>query len=932
MNNWTKKQNSEIPHVIAGPMVRLVTNKEVNIWVAVKTNAKITLKIYKPYISSDNTTFDSMLASSTVTPKKAGENLYIACVTAKSTSDKLFYIDDDFGPYGTNGVPYGYNLEFEALGSFHDDGILKVGGNGINKIVFDESPYHYKIDPDSAAKKLPSFVVTPDLVNDLNLFHGSCRKPHGGGIDALTVLHDRIASSFDGIEDGVVIRPQLLCLTGDQIYADDVGTSLLHMIDSYHDSGSIIGWKEKLPHTGVTDELLRTTQRHKILENILEIPAVDEDHAHNHLFRMSEYILMYCMAWSPELWTDDFPSFSEIIYPLVQSDYEVSKFYNVNVVRGNIKSKEGEFIDRTHDDISDYYKENKELRIFRDGLPNVRKALANISTLMVFDDHDVTDDWFFNEAWCLNVLEGDNGEVINLNKRDLGRRLMQNGMSAIALCQFWGNSPYKFLSEYTSGGKILKAINEINTLGNNANSDSNINLWNTLDNALIPELDTTSNPHRLKSKDDYSTYDWSWYLEKGNYEIFGLDIRTNRVFNQGVDGYSGLISNQSLDHQVKDVGFNKDKELSILLIGAPVIGVPSIEQSIGVIKDWVGPVTNFIHLTDISKESVDLESWNLDPTVKHTLFSKMLKRQTVENPALGKEHRALFLSGDVHYAFTNKVDYRVNNSFNEGELSSNFGGKLGLKIAQCCSSAIKNFDNGFNPGVSTNFMQHQRSKMPNLYPYSFYLDSLIHVYDKRSYANKVMALFTGDDEKMYGWNSTSGLETSDFNSSKKAIFDSDGTPAWLGSPMFPKRQCIEVEGDPIVHLKEEKLKFWIKDDITPQNTGNSTNTIQDWYYDLNFSESDPVLSNLEDIPSIDNSMESFLKLTAEHRQKSKEEGVTNGSFIVGYPNIGNIEFNWVGGEHKITHNITWINDKGKTDFLEGNTVNYAITQHIVDLD
>ena len=36
---------------------------------------------------------------------------------------------------------------------------------------------------------------------------------------------------------------------------------------------------------------------------------------------------------------------------------------------------------------------------FRKNLPKVQRALANVPTYMILDDHDVTDDYFLNPIW-----------------------------------------------------------------------------------------------------------------------------------------------------------------------------------------------------------------------------------------------------------------------------------------------------------------------------------------------------------------------------------------------------------------------------------------------------------------------------------------------------------------------------------------------------
>ena len=70
---------------------------------------------------------------------------------------------------------------------------------------------------------------------------------------------------------------------------------------------------------------------------------------------------------------------------------------------------------------------------FYDSLPRVRRALANVPTYMVFDDHDVTDDWNIGRAWRDQVYTS-----------PLGRRIITNALVAYALFQDWGNDPLRY--------------------------------------------------------------------------------------------------------------------------------------------------------------------------------------------------------------------------------------------------------------------------------------------------------------------------------------------------------------------------------------------------------------------------------------------------------------------------------------------------------
>lgn len=68
----------------------------------------------------------------------------------------------------------------------------------------------------------------------------------------------------------------------------------------------------------------------------------------------------------------------------------------------------------------------KILQEFRRTLPKVQRALANVPTYMMLDDHDVTDDYFLNPMWRDRVLTS-----------EMGQAILHNAMVAYALFQDW---------------------------------------------------------------------------------------------------------------------------------------------------------------------------------------------------------------------------------------------------------------------------------------------------------------------------------------------------------------------------------------------------------------------------------------------------------------------------------------------------------------
>jgi hypothetical protein len=137
---------------------------------------------------------------------------------------------------------------------------------------------------------------------------------------------------------------------------------------------------------------------------------------------------MYLFVWSDVLWPKDLPVFDDIVQPItlfVRSD-QTSRL--VSYLRKHLKSTIDE--------------ELKYIANFRSTLSDVRRALANIPTYMIFDDHEVTDDWNSTRRFCSQVYG-----------TSLGLRVVQNALAAFSLCQAWGNEPERFAG--TAAGAVL---------------------------------------------------------------------------------------------------------------------------------------------------------------------------------------------------------------------------------------------------------------------------------------------------------------------------------------------------------------------------------------------------------------------------------------------------------------------------------------------
>lgn len=666
---WPNKLSDRIddlPLVIAGPILRRVEKDQVSVWIVFKEEVSdIKLAVFKDY--------DICLESSSTEAIKLGEKLFMSVVTANlpGPDPELQQLEPD-----TN---YDYNISFfhdaeNASKTLYDHGVI----SNANTLAERMDLISYKDEG------LPSFALPPSDINNLRVVHASCRKPHGGKDGALSTLDVMIENSRDG--SNIIDpkhRPHLLFMTGDQIYADDVADALLYMLDNAIDA--LAGWKESLPliQKWIPDvdqdkfldpnfdsyvAALRPGVRSAIIRDENDKGAsfsVDKDSdgdiGKSHLMHLMEYILMYVFVWSDVLW----PPKPEEQEATNDSGMPNSEHVFLNGLDSNKKTI--------------FNNENKALSEFRKDLPYVRKALANVPTYMMFDDHEVTDDWFLRTKWVQNTIGLDNVS----GGSSLGRRIIQNGMAAYALCQAWGNTPDRFKSG-TDGSLFLSSIGDlvtssINDPNHHFDDDGNDNNpWQKLGIYLLPELKAYDN-----LKDHYLSYKatgirWDYTIEYPYFEVVVLNIRTERAFIHRKNGSEraavSLISPEAMVNQIP--ASSKPTSLFTIFISpAPVIGHPFVEF----IQVLTGGSPEKVDGSGMSKgeRKRDHEAWFFDTVSQQELLYRMAKHKN-----------SIILCGDVHYSFSAEIRY-----WNErgDEPANSIPNSI---IAQLTASSLKNETDG----------------------------------------------------------------------------------------------------------------------------------------------------------------------------------------------------------------------------------------------
>lgn len=535
---------------------------------------------------------------------RIGANLHMVAVTAGPSA----------GVTLTGGQIYRYDL---ALG----DG-RRLRSPGVLTAVGSTTPIAY------APFDLPTFALPPSDLNHLRLLHGSCRKPHGESLDAMPMIDTIIERDVQNPNK----RPHQLFLTGDQIYADDVADALLFML---RDAGrTLLGWEERLP--GVSDEAaLAPGKRVALTLDANFTASTDEDDktAKSHLLTLGEYLSMYLFTWSDLLWPQELPESAEVY--------------------GDTKKHKA------------YAKEVKRLKDFRRDLGKVRRLLANLPTYMITDDHEVTDDWYINRAWCNQVFSS-----------LVGRRAIGNGLAALALCQTWGNTPDQFIPG-TRGAEFLTALVALTVT---AGTDRDV--YTTILNLVgVPADDSQAYIFRndLAQKGFMAhagTQPWHnpvalhFHIAWDTHEVIALDTRTWRAFGErSISDFPLLLSQEGFQAQIRSITVPTPRPVvTLVLIPGPVYGVPIVE--------WLQDTNS-----DSTRIDRDSEIWGLQRPALERLFASLVQRSLPD----GQDHRFVLLCGDVHHGFTTRIQYWANRPF-----EANIAPNTRAILAQLTASGFKN--------------------------------------------------------------------------------------------------------------------------------------------------------------------------------------------------------------------------------------------------
>ncbi|TYC57541.1 alkaline phosphatase family protein [Marinobacter sp. BW6] len=526
--------------VLAGPVLRHSAPDSIVLWLATLEPVTLAVRVFH----GESALLDRPVADSEVVQLRIGTRAWLNLLTITPES----------------ALPRDTRLDYD-LG-------LASDGSDTLQWIRDWAPH---LCPEG--RERPGFTLKSRLDR---ILHGSCRRPHHPSADGL-VRVDQELQQAEQLED----VPSLLLMTGDQVYADDVAGPMLHAIQCvihqlglYQETleGASLNHSKELASVANAyyhrDELLPESEFNEDLTERffggVRKPVFTTANAGNHLISFAEVMAMYLLVWSPEPWA--FVTDAEPV--------------------------------DTPDELTRYRKEQAAIDEFRRSLPGAARAMANVPVYMIFDDHDVTDDWNLSALWEATAYE-----------HPFSRRIIGNALLGYLLCQGWGNQPGNFRELIEHCQKLFESSNGQHELDKAIQDD------------LIDQL--------------FHFRHWHYSLPTSP-RLVVLDTRTHRWRSEIRRSHpSGLMDWESLtDFQHEIMG----EDAVVVVSPAPMFGVKLIEMIQRVFTFFGKPLL------------VDAENWMAHRGAASVLLNIFGHPRTPRH--------FVILSGDVHYSFAYDVRLR----------------------------------------------------------------------------------------------------------------------------------------------------------------------------------------------------------------------------------------------------------------------------------
>jgi hypothetical protein len=644
-----------LPRVLAGPIVRRVEPRSCSFWVALSQEATVKALIWKGERNAPVSSADTPFGTGELKTRRIAPKLHVAVVTVDLTGGQPLEA----------GALYSYNLTFAFTGGpssdLQNEKLLEDELAGSRLAGVDASaPLHKALG--FTKDKLPTFLAPPASfvgatpADGLRLAHCSCRRPAAGSVDAFAAITPLVRQADQ--------RPHQLYLTGDQVYADDISAGQLTLLVSL--AADVIGGSQLLPgfppdpRTGGTGSTpvtgaglpgnlanLPPMRRKWLLWQLAGFTGSDTE---NHAITFGEFVALHLLAWSPRVWRQ-IPAFAEVFKPpgitggATAPAAAIAPWLNrpwfcsaedPTLAETTLKRNWADPAVNTGA-FEGFNRAAHHIARYAASTAAVAQLLANTPTYMIFDDHEVADDWNLNGRWASKVYN-----------REWGRFVVRNGLLAFTLMQAWGNDPAQFMGD-KPGKKVLDAMPTV-VAGGAATAD--------IDILLGFDKTTSAQPKRIA---------FNYSLGNDNYKVTVLDTRTHRAINTSTLDAPNLIDN--LDEQLPERPATATQQLLVLVSAVPVFSPVVIEQMGQPIAQLaidnihaktIGEVPGFAEgdaadlrasagcgkRSERGGEKYDREGWSANEAAFEALVARLAGYRAV-----------VVLSGDVHYASTLTLDY-----------------------------------------------------------------------------------------------------------------------------------------------------------------------------------------------------------------------------------------------------------------------------------
>ena len=206
----------DLPLILAGPIARRLESRLFAVWVATSRPAAVKLSVWPGPVEAGTGpgTFSPSgeFALGDTHTIRVGARLHVCVVIARPPGSQAFL----------PGQRYSYNLGLTPDGAGPED--LRSTGLLVDTPRQPALGYHPGM--------LPSVVTCPLTIDELVLVHGSCNRIEGlGGPNLMPAIDRLVQDSLDGVP-GAAARPHQLWLSGDQVYSDEIPSTLSTWITS----------------------------------------------------------------------------------------------------------------------------------------------------------------------------------------------------------------------------------------------------------------------------------------------------------------------------------------------------------------------------------------------------------------------------------------------------------------------------------------------------------------------------------------------------------------------------------------------------------------------------------------------------------------------------------------------------------------------------